>query len=270
MIVLSVSASDKNDSYKRENLKGKVKSVTRTDYTRWTKNGVSGDSLSWTSTYKTTYNLEGKPIENSSYNKNGGSRNSDTIPYDLNGNRLHTLRGFKNGKYSQKIIYAYNALGDKTQEKEYNIDDSLVGYTLYKYNESRNCIESRRLDKNDNIRGITIFEYDSAGNNTVERSLIKWDSSLNKKTTYRYNTEGLVIERKIYYAKDSLHLTYISTYNKNGDKIDSRAYDGLGKSVKQFSQTYYYVYDKIRNWKKQTTKSDGRVVHICTRKIEYY
>ena len=89
----------KKTGWERDNLEGKVKSITETIYKAVEKSGkVQKVSLSKKYSYK----------------------------YDNNGNKTESTNYLSNGSLLYKLKYIYDINGNKIQETEHNSDDSLV------------------------------------------------------------------------------------------------------------------------------------------------
>lgn len=192
------------------------------------------------------------------------------------------------GKMTDKSIYEYNELGNKTEwynyvSNEYNTfefkefyeyDDKnnkikwsnkgdLSANGVNKFDNRGNLIESNSYN-NGKLSVRNIYKYDNADNKT-ESSIYTEDGSLNTKYTYIYDASGKLIEEKGYTPKGDLYFTDTYDY-KDGLLI---GYVDISNNVSTNFSYKYLKMDSEGNWLVKVKYKNSVPISFVERKIEY-
>jgi hypothetical protein len=174
------------------------------------------------------------------------------------------------GSFYFKDTYKYDEKGNKIESNFYDADGSLSHKVTSKYDEKRNEIEVNGYYADGSLFYKDTYKYDEKGNK-IERNSYYADGSLSHKVTYKYDEKGYMIESNRYNYKGnkgSFDSKDTYKYDEKGNKIESNFYDAEGSLF--YKYTYKYEFDKIGNWIKQTTITDGKPTELNERVIEYY
>ncbi|MCD6012923.1 MAG: hypothetical protein K0Q79_2785 [Flavipsychrobacter sp.] len=262
--LIAYNAGAQND-ITRQNLKGRVKSVTQCQYPV-ARNGVI-DSFN-ALVYVFRYLENGNQYEDDDYV--GGS---------LYGNH---------GRLEHKRLYKYDETGRQTEVEEYKPDGKLHQRVVYKYDEQGNRIERCNYDPKGELWHRSVFSYDEKGNRT-ECSKHDAHGELREHYTYSYDAKGrlameqhMVVSRSKIEAKDKDKPPFsAANAERMMDYVRTFTYDDSGKLVGQmdnmsnfrvpFEVSYFYEhYDATGNWLRQVRVENKRKVSITDRLIEYY
>jgi hypothetical protein len=235
-----------NNDWKKENLKGRVKSTKITAFIATEKFG----------------------------NVQLGDRVIKNIPYpDL-------LTEYSNdGKKEIEVLYDEILGGEKTVYKyQYNNNDN--GYTVFLYNNFGDifCRHVYKLNKEFYPKEVT--RYDSSGviidkdfykyyQNKKLTEALTYDSNgkLQILISYRYDSFGKLIHLSEFDSDSTSLGFYKYYYNENGDIIEQLNYNNEGLLDSKFR--YQYKYDNNSNWIEKI-HYDGDQIRIEEREIEYY
>ena len=114
------------------------------------------------------------------YNKDGTVFRKEVSKYDSQENKIEEITiGLADisSKTNVKIVSKYDANGNKIQDLEYGLSGSLLRKQQFSY------------DRFNNKKTETVFDA---------------NGKITKKTTYKYNEDGLRIERKEFNEKNTL------------------------------------------------------------------
>ncbi len=166
-------------------------------------------------TYKDSYTLygkNGKVIEKTDFNPDGGIKNKETEKYDRNDNVV------------EETTYAEN--GSKKKGKKNN------GYK----EDDPNDIPTLTPEKNSR----KIFKFDSDNNKTEET---EYDANGNqvKKITYTYTVNGAKSNEIHLNANNKQDHRFVYFYNGKGLRVKKETYDGENKlsAVKIYTYEFY-------------------------------
>lgn len=225
--------ANKND-LEKENLKGNVVSVTKTQYKVTEKFGepVKGE--------KDCVDLETCEII-IRYNDLGNE--SKFAEYDSYGISFIT-------------IVKYNDKNQKIEQNRYTPDEGKrVTQFKLKYDLNGNCIE-----ESSDAGYMVKKEYDE--NNNLKKELIKdWQTKEFNETAYFYNEKNELITEKYSQGKTEY------TYYDDGNMKDVIYYNKDGRL--QTKGSYNYKYDQHKNWTAQIAYQNGTPVSYVERIIEY-
>ncbi|CEN52128.1 conserved exported hypothetical protein [Capnocytophaga canimorsus] len=131
--LIGCNLNKENNDWKRDNLKGKVKSVRETPYYVVEKFGEiqKGRIKSFITSY--IYNEQGNLIEANRYNSDGNLYGKWTYKYDTNGNRIEANSYNSDGSLSGKTAFKYDTNGNRIEANRYNSDGSLYATDIYTY-----------------------------------------------------------------------------------------------------------------------------------------
>ena len=225
--------SIKND-LEKENLKGDIVSVKKSNYKVTEKFGepVKGEmdciDLDVCSVL-TKYNDFGNEIEFSEYASYGDS-------------------------FITKI--KYNEKNQKIEQNRYTpVEGKRVMQFKLKYDLNGNCIE-----ESSDAGYLVKREYDE--HNNLKKEFIKdWQTKEFNETTFFYNEKNEIITEKYSQGKTEY------TYYDDGNIKDLIFYDKDDKEVNRGS--YKYIYDQHKNWTAQIAYQNGEPIAYVERIIEY-
>ncbi|MFJ1435169.1 hypothetical protein ACILFN_07460, partial [Capnocytophaga canimorsus] len=164
--LIGCNLNKENNDWKRDNLKGKVKSVRETPYYVVEKFGEiqKGRIKSFITSY--IYNEQGNLIEDNRYNSDGSLSRKTACKYDTNGNRIEENWYNSDGSLSWKTAFKYDTNGNLIEANSYNSDGSLSGKTACKYDTNGNLIEANGYNSDGSLYATDIYtyEYDKYGN----------------------------------------------------------------------------------------------------------
>ena len=208
--------------------------------------------------------ISGKYIKNEnvhyqfySFNKDGNilididPNESETYKYYSNGNKKEISNQAFNINYVFRIIFIkkYDSLGNIIEYTGYDNENSVMESikTLNIYDSKANLIEKKEssLDiwsKSFVLTKNNTYKYDSNGNLIEDNDLNK-DGSLNSKKVYRYDSNGNLIEDNDLNKDGSLNSKKVYRYDSNGNLIEEFGRYPDGK----FSHKLTYKYDSKGN-----------------------
>ena len=232
LVVLSgTSYSQCKSDLEKENVKGKVKTITETGI--YAKDGAN--EINYIQTTK--YDKRGKALGYSFAHKYDDLKPTETIfEFDKEGNKIKENRFDLSGKIKYYLNYEYDSLGNVIKSRCFLSGGILDYYTTYKYNLTCDIIEYKH------------YYSDS--------SIWEW-----YKSTYK---EGRLIER--FSPLDSTSAKCINDNQNN--KIKYILYDKLGEEEEVI--TYIYEYDDKSNWIKKTSYYNGEIYWVDERQYDYY
>ncbi len=214
VLLLTGFANAKEKSNETKNsLKGKVKSCIETAYEAKNISGKMEKGKITQNKIVSTYNNQGKIIEQNSYNTDGSLSFKYIVKYDDKGKKIGINQyNADGGLLSQKI---YDSKENLLESKEYfSSDGSVTGNMTLHYDEKGHLIEL----KEHNVNGTFTYtyRYDDSGNRIEEKAYVNGHLEKTKTVTYRYNKKGNIIE-KIYAGNISF-----KRYDDNGHLIEER------------------------------------------------
>jgi len=224
-------------------LKGKVKSLTETDFAAETINGETQKSdILGKKIF--VFNDKGNKVESTEY-QNGGLVFKTSYKYADKENKMEWNRCHADGGLHQKGIFNYDEIGNIIEDIFYN-SNGVVGKFTHVYDDNGNKIEENYYPFGDVLSFKNTYKYDYKGNiiERIHNDLESEGSIDDWKETYKYDDKREMIEW-------------------NHDDLDG----GWDKHI------YKYIYDETGNWIKQTAfdEFENGIPQIITeREIEYY
>ena len=164
ILFLSLTGALSANDLDKENLKGKVSTISAETYSLvqkfgiWIHNSITGLSLY-------SYNSRGNIFEKADYS-------------------AEEMSGIK-------IILTHNDKGNKTEQAYYNADGTLSGKFIYAYDDKGNRIEQSYYNAGGPLSNKRLYTYDDNGNQT-EVAYYNGDGTLENKfsLTLKYDKTG--------------------------------------------------------------------------------
>jgi|GEM_PF-2913340 len=253
-LLFSFVANTHKNELEKAHIKGKVKTVTISDYSVDLKTGKADTLVQKEIDH---YDKNGNLINSSLYSNKGKYMGGDTVQYV---NEKHQVKEMeydvKDGKVSQGRINIYkcDANWNKLKALSYTRDTILINMDTFKYDNNRHLIEEVTgyfqipPDKGFGKEcceftksGYTKYVYDSVGNDIEED-----------------NYPNMVFSGKEKYK-----------YDEKGNCIEVSGFDPSGKPRAAYT-TKYENFDKKGNWQKMTRVQNNVADVITLRQIEYY
>jgi hypothetical protein len=272
--ILVVSCSNKTslkkttNDWSRQNLKGKVKSLTLYWY-----NNI--DSLG-----QITKNSEKYVLHYFLFDKNGYVI-KDVTNFDMTGRQYEYDT---KGNLIVETTYDNNFMM-MLYKMTYNYDNNgkLIGGALfaktggtpentynYKYDLNGILIEEDCFDDKGRLSHKNKYKNDTKGNQIED---IKFDSDSVSvfKNIYKYDSIDEKIEYYQYDSKDSLVIKEIYIYDRDKNILEEKNYNVYNSPDKRnLYHIYKYDFDKTGNWIKRIDYINNIPKYIKVRELEYY
>lgn len=268
-LFISCKKKIENDLYK-ENLNGNIKTIIETSFSLKKSNNDTIDNLT---TRKINYNKKGYLTQIKTTSKNSNS--IENFIYD-------NFNNLTNQNYYEKNILFYS------NTNKYDKENNLIERNVFNYpRQNLKSIYINNLTKDT----VTILTYNKL-NKLIHKKVTILKGNLKKqeidyngldtlenKKLYKYNNNGLLIERtdiqfmKLYDKDNNSYnnfknvTKYYYEYDKNNNR--TKIYSSLSKKDTTF---FDYKYDDINNnWTEQIYNSPySRDLQIKKRKYLYY
>ena len=247
--------SYKETDLQKQELKGKIKSQTKTTY-RYKTTEKSGkiQKEEQQSKLVSYFNKDGNFTERIFYDKEKGTIRQE-FSYDEKGNLIE-IKGYEaNGTLGTKITYKYDQKDNRIEENTYS-EGVLQQKNTYKYDQDNREIEVIRnvfAFWNGGVKLRQVNEYDTKGKKIEERNFSN-NNELTSKALFSYDEKGNLIEEYFVNLTDkepSKKNTYV--YDNNDNKIEEKkcVYQNLSENIDRkvckFYVTNYYKYDEKGN-----------------------
>ncbi|MES2430996.1 MAG: hypothetical protein V4556_08665 [Bacteroidota bacterium] len=260
--IASISFAQTTD-WKKQQLKGKVKSFKAHQTYRYIKDGAftpwarSSSTLSlfdnkgrtteytdsntlWSYKVKYAYNEKEKKASISNFDREGKPTTTKEYKYDDNGNKIEEIEYDKEGKQSRHYTYTYDSKGNNTMLINYKTDGTMYSKTTWTY---------------DDLGNATAYKLETPGYATSEQK-------------YTYDNKGNKIE-EIWISRGVVDFRLVWTYDEYGNKIKEMKYKKQDTFLD--TVTWRYEYDSKGNWTKKTeSTSKGEDFSIDERVITYF
>lgn len=240
----------KKTDWQKSNLKGRVKSLTTTEYDATEKFG--------------------EPV------KAGIKEKTETITihFDSKGMITHPEKG-------TNTVYKYDTRGNKIEETTYGSDNSTIeSKSVFKYDASGNVIEEINYNSSGEQTEKKVNTYDVNGNLLVcKKSGNLFNGTRNQGqalvSKYKYDAYGRPIQYSVGIGDGELGSENYK-YDAKGDVIETTAETFNGVNIKK---TYKYTYDANGNWITKVSysssaymnmKAESKADAITERVIEYF
>jgi hypothetical protein len=240
-----MGGNKKENDLTKENLKGKVKELTETNFNAKKVFGdLEKDGLA--SKYQYKYDVGGNMTERSYSNGDGAEypyMSSSTFLYDNNGNKTESSSYDEDGNIRYNDKYKYDEDGNMTAIYIYDKDGELDGIYKYKYDVGGNMTEFNYISIKLELDWIYKYKYDVGGNKT-ECAFGGGDGGVKSNLSkYKYDEDG--------------NETECATYDEDGE-------------LEYKDQYKYDEFDKKNNWIVRTKYRNDTPTAIEEREIEYY
>jgi hypothetical protein len=283
--ITAIGQNPFHTDYKVDNLKGKVKSITETNYVAVDKFGniEKGEEINWVSK---KYNTKGYTIEinqipseedadnldwlyedeDTEYKNTGANRTVDTYIYKYNNKgKITEFDHIIDGTMTYKYIYKYDDMERLTTCLSYNAkDSSLIAKFIYQYNNGK-CTEMKYLailnllyEKkiyDNKYKLLEKYEYNEYGNIVAQ-------------SFYEYDNKGTLVKTLVYDSYEILKTKAL--YNSYEDISEIEFYGEDHENQK--GHCIYKKYDAKGNWLERITYEGMADIAtaVTERKIEYY
>lgn len=253
--------------WKKEKLKGKVKSFTLLENYRYKKDDKFTE---WGILYNKKYSFDntGRYTEYTELTPKGDL--SYKIKYVYNAKeKTATVSYFnKEEKPTTKQIWTYNNSGQLTQMQYYSKENKADWRYIYTYNTNGNRVMMESYKPDSTLYSKTTYTFDDKGNETGY--LLQTKGYANSSEKYTWDNNGNKTEERWLDGKNEITFRHVYVYDDNGNVIDEQVFKGQDKNFLS-KATYKYEYDAKGNWIKRTKFStDGIEFDIAERKIVYY
>jgi len=242
--------AQKKTDWQEYQLKGRVKSLTITEYNATEKFGepVKTGIKDKTETIIIQFDTKGMIIP---------PTKSDNIvnKYDTKGNKIEeTTYDSDKSSIESKSVFKYDAYGNVIEEVNYNSEGELTEKKVNTYDLKGNLLQCKKSGK--------LFN----GTRNQGQPLI---------TKFKYDANSRPIETNVYIGESELASVH-SKYDGNGNLIENYTSAVNGRSIKE---TFRYTLDSKGNWTSKILYSSGSYMdmsdrheasQITERIIEYY
>lgn len=252
----------KYNDLEQDNLKGRVKSVTREAYYFNTQKADSVKNATTPDRYDsktvTEYNPEGYISSQTNY--------------------------IYGGKMVLQCLTTFDASGLPVKTEQFT-GASLQDFTLYKYENDHYLDVSELFDADGELQKTTTYTYTDDG--LLEKKVIQSAAGIDLRiATYSYDGErhlnsivistpfGMVGSRQVFSRDSSGRLLEMIIYNGSGleivaEKYNSKGYPSEWSSADQV-QTYTYEYDAKGNWTLKRCFEEGKELYCIKSQYQYY
>lgn len=264
--------NSKENDLKKENLKGKVKSIHTVWYRGVEKFGeISKDKH--ISSFKKIFNDAGYIVEDKSFGYAEDPTRKNIYIYDDKNRLIEQKRENFDQQFkswwgeSFRHVYKYDEKGNRIEEALYDIYNQKGIYSVekYAYDNKGNMIEMNEYNSDGNLEKKIKYSYDNKGNK-IEENEYNQDGKPESRWRYKYDSFGNQIEASSFdFEKDKFNFTITRRFDKQGNEVESSD-DGYNSN----KDNYEYEYDNNKNWIKSVYYRDGKLHSITERTIEYY
>jgi hypothetical protein len=244
-ILATTFAQNKNQNdLKKENLKGRVQSITDNEFSVNSNQGDITKNELW-NTYTYSYNQKGNRLEETYHQSSGYS---DINKYDGDGNMIESE--------------AYNA----------GSTEPITSTFKFKYDKKKNIIEKYQYQSDGKLCYTYTYINDNQGNPIEENQYQSYqDGSFMSRKSFKYDNKGNLIERNSFDPTyQHPHQKCTNKYDNNCNIIDvCRFFEP--ETIPYEKNTYKYEnFDKEGNWQKKVYYLNSYPRTITERVIEYY
>lgn len=220
------------------------------------------------------FDEDGNVLEYLSYGNNSLRKDNQTsliekftYTYDEQGYLIEMNSQVDHVMAPSKWVYKNNRYGYEVEMNAYFKDGSLSYKSTSNYDAKGNLVEKNWTEGDETSKQI--YTYD-AENNLIEKNDYYNGSEISsRKTTYKYDYKGNVIESLSVNANAHFYTRETYEYDENGNKIVTTSYDSSGKAS-AISNCKYLNLDGSGNWGRQDGYLNGVINWITEREIVYY
>jgi hypothetical protein len=259
--LLAAVLYSRNNDCKEMGLKGKVKSISETQYKLNAINpGVNEVLLT-----KFSFNRNCRKTEEVITDVEGEIKDKHIIVYDKSGNissentETPTVKGYFTTKYR------YDA-NRRLSKKEISSGGKILTTYIYSYDENGNVGKTEIRKKPGYDIHDEDFEYKYDGKNRLTEE-IHHDGAKYNRIVYQYNDKDLIIRRVEYNERGGI--TYETDYTY--DELDNLSTEiSAYRGNTTFNYSYLYEYDEQGNWINKRSLLDDKTYMLQIRIITYY
>jgi hypothetical protein len=191
----------------------------------------------------------------------------------------------------ERIVYTYDAKGNRSAEELYNGTEIFQLKTLYKYYEDNKKASETRFTKDGKQLYITNYTY--KGENLVKKETLGADNLPEFTETYTYNSKNKILSHTTFDPKIKEEAREDYTYDKNGNMTQwvynkthepqvtaQYTYDKYNNltGIKVLNdqqkvldeKKFVFEYDNKGNWTKKTIYYASMPMYVVERTITYY
>ena len=217
-----------------------------------------------------SFNESGNLIESVKFLPEGELYSKNVFFYDEK-NALDEIQWFS--EYGKESIssFIHDFEGNLTSMEIKDVDGTFRQKYTYKYDENGNNIESIWYLRNDSlISTILRSSYDGNGKK-IDNRYFSSDEVLFDKESYRYDKNGLLIEREYYeHRTNKFNDSFSRVFDDGGDVVmmETVKHNADGKVINREVERFFY--DDHHNWIKRIAYVTNNPGLIEERHIEYY
>jgi hypothetical protein len=250
----------------RSKLKGKVKSLTETEYET---NPVSkvpqkGKMLA---KFTSQFNENGNVSETHIFNADGSIRFMHFFTFDKSGNQTESRLYNPDMSLGGRVEYTFDEKGRKIRESIYDYYKKLVAKHIYNYDKSQ-VISRESYGEEGNLTGTGFILIDANGNETEETWYTE-KGTPDVKWTRSYDSLNRPVQTNQYSLKDHLDDIEYFKYDSDSYETEDKMVDGRGALIRK-TNTIYLEKDQTGNWIRKVTYKFEKPVSITERIIIYY
>lgn len=298
LAIPSCNSSKKENDWDKNDIKGKVKSITEISYEAKDRFGkiekISRKrKYDFIYDYQKKYDIEGYMIENKEFNSDGSLKSKIIYKYDDMGKLIEGNENNSDGSFLKCYINIYNDKGVIIETNYYNTIGNIETKYTYKYDKRGNKIETNEYNSDGNIETKYIYKYDDKGNK-VEENKYNSDGILKTKYIFKYDNKGYLLEKNTFYSegletitkydyqfddirnkiisKNYLYENYsykvVDIFDKSGNEVETIFYDEYEVITSHY--TYEYEFDEQKNWIKKIEFKNQTPTYLLEREIVYF
>lgn len=273
---LSQELHERNTNWKKENLKGVVKSFT--EVSKPLKKIV--DEVSDSGKEKFVFNRDGNLKERSFYHYGANDLYRQwTYKYDKQGNQIEFRECSFNDLLPKKCIlsrYTYESTSKNLkvirlyESREFLQEESkyVSKKWIYNYKENCNLIKAESYRGEDDRNQVNTYTYDGKGN--ITENYLVYNEKEHSRISYKYDENGNMLEWK-YWAGYDEDLNKIITYSYDEkENIIEKNYHSYTYNTIFKKYNYKYEYDKKGNWIKCIEYKNEIPIIMLERTYEYF
>lgn len=216
------------------------------------------------------YNINGTIYEKTKLENDDKGRLLKTNTYDNSG----VLKSYLETEFDNNgnIIFKriYNSENEITfiQKNEYDSRGNNIrsSFTAFDFNETKENQFIKRIESDSIKTYKTLRKYNSK-NQLIEKTEFEPDGKIDRVETFKYDEKGNEVESELKMFNGN-YFKYVSNYNERNN-ISTQKTIGKNGSIEQ-QYNWEYLYDERNNWITKKSFSNGQLVSIWERKIEYY
>ncbi len=168
---------------------------------------------------KPTFDADGNRTEERQYGPDGVLRQRLVYTYNAQGNKTSFTKYRVTGSTeleTEKHAYAYDEEGNLTEDATYHLDGSLTVRRIFEYDADKRLTKESRY--RDGFIGGTIYSHDDNGN-VSEYAYLDKNAEVHWRETYQYDDNNNLLEWAEHDG-DQIHSKEVHKYDLRGNKIE--------------------------------------------------